>query len=301
MAQAAMSGARALAVDRSEGLRVLQGRREYVTYPDDASVRIWYSDTPQRYAAHLHSAVEILLVMEGTVDYTVEDKVFQVRKGEILIIPPDTIHSLAMGENSSRYIFLFEADTVMGMRDVKAMDKYFRRPFHLRDGGDAFIRIREMLIKMNESYQKQELLWNTVCCSYLLRIYSLLSQWYIPGISRVAGGEIHSMRSEVFSAVLTYINDHYKEEISLDTVADFSGFSRYYFSRSFRHQTGYSFKEYLCRKRLEAAMDLLTRTTRPIRDVAAESGFGSVATFNRLFRESKGCTPSQYRVISQMI
>jgi YesN/AraC family two-component response regulator len=45
------------------------------------------------------------------------------------------------------------------------------------------------------------------------------------------------MRSEVFSAVLTYINDHYKEEISLDTVADFSGFSRYYFSRSFRHQT----------------------------------------------------------------
>ena len=38
-----------------------------------------------------------------------------------------------------------------------------------------------------------------------------------------------------------------------------------------------------------------------IRDVAAESGFGSVATFNRLFRESKGCTPSQYRVISQMI
>ena len=154
---------------------------------------------------------------------------------------------------------------------------------------------------MNESYQKQELLWNTVCCSYLLRIYSLLAQWYIPGISRAAGGEIHSMRSEVFSAVLTYINDHYKEEISLDTVADFSGFSRYYFSRSFRHQTGYSFKEYLCRKRLEAAMDLLTRTTRPIRDVAAESGFGSVATFNRLFRESKGCTPSQYRVISQMI
>ena len=144
--------------------------------------------------------MEILLVTEGTVDYTVEDKVFQVRKGEILIIPPDTIHSLAMGEHSSRYIFLFEADTVMGMRDVKAMDKYFRRPFHLRDGGDAFIRIREMLIKMNEAYQKQELLWNTVCCSYLLRIYSLLAQWYIPGISRAAGGEVHSMRSEVFSS-----------------------------------------------------------------------------------------------------
>ena len=44
-------------------------------------------------------------------------------------------------------------------------------------------------------------------------------------------------------------------------------------------------------------MDLLIRTNRSMRDVALESGFGSVATFNRVFRESKGCTPTQYRVI----
>jgi AraC-like DNA-binding protein len=44
-------------------------------------------------------------------------------------------------------------------------------------------------------------------------------------------------------------------------------------------------------------MDLLIRTNTPMREVAMESGFGSVATFNRVFREKKGCTPTQYRAI----
>ena len=99
----------------SDGFRVLQGRREYVTYPEDSSIRIWYSDIPWRYETHDHSAVEILLTLEGVVTYTVEDSVYQVRKGEILIVPPDTPHSLTMEEGSSRYLFLFESDAVMTM------------------------------------------------------------------------------------------------------------------------------------------------------------------------------------------
>ena len=104
-----------------DGFRVLQGRREYVTYLDDSSIRIWYSDIPWRYETHDHSAVEILLTLEGMVTYTIEDKIYQVRKGEILIVPPDTLHSLSMGEGSSRYLFLFESDAIMAMRDLKAM------------------------------------------------------------------------------------------------------------------------------------------------------------------------------------
>ena len=87
------------------------------------------------------------------------------------------------------------------------------------------------------------------------------------------------------------------EELSLDDVAAFAGFSRYYFSRSFKKQTGYFFKDYLCQKRLQVAMELLTRTELSMREVASRSGFGSVATFNRAFREKNGCTPSKYRAI----
>ena len=279
------------------GFRVLQGRREYVTYMADSSIRIWYSDIPWRYESHDHSAVEVLLTLEGSVTYTVEDKLYHVRKGEVLIVPPDTLHSLSMGEGSSRYLFLFEPDALMAMRDLKAMASYFHKPFHLRDGSDAHVRVRELLLRAQDAYEKHDMLWNTICYSCLLQIYVTLGQRYLTGVRRTSGDAPGNMDSEVINSVMTFINNHYREELTLEDVAKFAGFSRYYFSRTFKRQTGYSFKDYLCQKRLQVAMDLLIRTNRPMRDVALESGFGSVATFNRVFRESKGCTPTQYRVI----
>ena len=297
MSQMRSAEGSARAARYEDGFRVLQGRREYVTYLDDSSIRIWYSDIPWRYETHDHSAVEILLTLEGMVTYTIEDKIYQVRKGEILIVPPDTLHSLSMGEGSSRYLFLFESDAIMAMRDLKAMASYFHKPFHLRDGSDAHVRIRELLLRAREAYEKREMMWNTMCYSCILRVYATLGQRYLSGIKPRTGDNMRNMDPEVINAVMTYINNHYREELSLEDVARFAGFSRYYFSRSFKRQTGYSFKDYLCQKRLQVAMDLLIRTNRSMRDVAIESGFGSVATFNRVFREKKGCTPTQYRAI----
>ena len=283
-----------------DGFRVLQGKREYVTYLEDSSIRVWYSDVPWQYELHDHSAVEILLTLEGSVTYTVDDIVYQVRKGEVLIIPPDMQHALSMGEESSRYLFLFEPEGILSMRDIKTLTPYFHRPFHLRDGSEAHVRIRELLLKLKDVYEKRELMWNTVCYSYLLRVYAILGQRYLNGVrNRIPdGGRI--VESEVITASMTYINNHYKQDLSLDDVAEFAGFSRYYFSRSFKKQTGYSFKDYLCEKRLQVATDLLIRTDKSMKDVAAESGFGSVATFNRVFREKKGCTPTQFRAIYGM-
>jgi len=300
VAEARLRENTARAARYEDGFRVLQDKREYVTYPDDSSVRVWYSDVPWQYELHDHSAVEILLTLEGSVTYTVDDIVYQVRKGEVLIIPPDMQHALSMGEESSRYLFLFEPEGILSMRDIKTLTPYFHRPFHLRDGSEAHVRIRELLLKLKDVYEKRELMWNTVCYSYLLRVYAILGQRYLNGVrNRIPdGGRI--VESEVITASMTYINNHYKQDLSLEDVAEFAGFSRYYFSRSFKKQTGYSFKDYLCEKRLQVATDLLIRTDKSMKDVAAESGFGSVATFNRVFREKKGCTPTQFRAIYGM-
>ena len=297
MSEQRYSMATARAARHEDGFRVLQGKREYVTYPDDSSVRVWYSDVPWRYEKHDHSAVEILLTLEGAVTYVLEDTVYQVRKGEVLIVPPDMLHALSMEEGSSRILFLFEPDAVMSMRDIKFLAPYFDKPFHLRDGSEAHVRIRELLLRARDAYEKRDLMWNTFCYSCFLRIYAALGQNYLSGIKPRAGEPVRNMDSEVITAVMTYINNHYMEELSLEDVAQFAGFSRYYFSRSFKKQTGYSFKDYLCQKRLQVAMDLLIRTNRSMREVALDSGFGSVATFNRVFREKKGCTPTQYRAI----
>ncbi len=279
-----------------DGFRVLQGKREYVTYPEDSSVRVWFSDTPWRYELHDHSAVEVLLTLEGAVTYTVQDSVYEVNTGEVLIVPPDMPHKLGMEEGSSRYLFLFEPDAILNMRDISALSDHFHRVFHLKDGSDAHVRIRELLLRCQSVYEKREQMWNATCYSLLLQMYALLGQRYLTGVRPRARAE-RDVDSEVVTAAMAYINNHYREDLSLEDVAGFAGFSRYYFSRSFKRMAGYSFKGYLIQKRLQVATDLLIRTNLQMKDVAEESGFGSVATFNRVFREHKGCTPTQYRAI----
>ena len=158
------------------------------------------------------------------------------------------------------------------------------------------MRIRELLLKAVEIYKKGDLMWNMVCYSYIMRVYAILGQQYLATTPRRRAQGQH-VESDVIAAAMNYINSHYGENLTLDDVAGFSGFSRYYFSRSFKKQTGFSFKDYLCEKRLQVASELLSGTNLSMRDVAIQSGFGSVATFNRVFRENKGCTPTKYRAI----
>ena len=280
-----------------DGFRVLRGEREFVTYPEDSSLRVWFSDVPWRYDYHQHSAAEVLLVLEGTVEYQVENDTYLVRKDEILFIPPEKMHSLSMGENSSRLLFLFEPEALLEMRDLKRLQPHYERVFHLRDGSEAQIRIRQILMHIWEVYQPQDMMWNTLCFSDLLRIYAILGQKFFSGIYSQKRRENPVMDRQVISSAINYIDSHYREEITLEDVADFVGFSRFYFSRSFKQQTGYSFRDYVTQRRVQIAMELLINTSKPMSQVAQESGFGSMATFNRVFRDSKNCTPTQYRAV----
>ena len=280
-----------------DGFRVLRGEREFVTYPEDSSLRVWFSDVPWRYDYHQHSAAEVLLVLEGTVEYQVENETYLVRKGEILFVPPEKMHGLSMGENSSRLLFLFEPEALLEMRDLKRLQPHYERVFHLRDGSEAQTRIRQILMHIWEVYQPQDMMWNTLCFSDLLRIYAILGQKFFAGIYSQRRRENPVMDRQVISSAINYIDAHYREEISLDDVADFVGFSRFYFSRSFKQQTGFSFRDYVTQRRVQIAMELLINTSKPMSQVAQESGFGSVATFNRVFRDSKNCTPTQYRAV----
>lgn len=280
-----------------DGFRVLRGEREFVTYPEDSSLRVWFSDVPWRYDYHQHSAAEVLLVLEGTVEYQVENDTYLIRKDEILFIPPEKMHSLSMGENSSRLLFLFEPEALLEMRDLKRLQPHYERVFHLRDSSEAQIRIRQILMHIWEVYQPQDMMWNTLCFSDLLRIYAILGQKFFSGIYSQKRRENPVMDRQVISSAINYIDSHYREEITLEDVADFVGFSRFYFSRSFKQQTGYSFRDYVTQRRVQIAMELLINTSKPMSQVAQESGFGSVATFNRVFRDSKNCTPTQYRAV----
>ena len=96
-----------------------------------------------------------------------------------------------------------------------------------------------------------------------------------------------------------YISEHCTEPIVIDQLASLAGFSRFHFARLFKQFTNISCYQYLIQKRVAYAERLLIRPGITITEAAMESGFNSLATFNRVFKTSKGCTPSEYRSLNR--
>ena len=85
------------------------------------------------------------------------------------------------------------------------------------------------------------------------------------------------------------------DPITLEMVSDIAGFSKYHFSRLFKQCSGYNFYDYLCYLRIKSAENLLIHPGVSITEIALQSGFTSLSTFNRIFKKIKNCTPSEYR------
>ena len=281
-----------------DGFRIMKGKQEYVTYIEHSSVRVWYSETPYQYESHCHSAVEIIVPVKGEVIYTVaDDSVYRVQSNEVLIVPPNTVHSLIMHEGSARYLLLFEPDNIFGMRDMQLVEGMLKTPIYLTGQSESQDAIRSLLMQVVNCYERREFLWNSLCYSYLLQMYARLGQFNMTRELRNYDAKSQRIDPEIVDSARLYIDQNYMRDITLSDVSEFTGFSRCYFSRVFKQQLGLSFSEYLRQKRVSMAEELLIHSRQPIQEIAMSAGFGSVATFNRVFRDAKNCTPSRYREI----
>jgi AraC family transcriptional regulator len=96
-------------------------------------------------------------------------------------------------------------------------------------------------------------------------------------------------------AVRDYVQAHLGESITLDDLAGAAGLSRYHFARRFRVSTGTTPHDYVLRQRVARARTLLTRTDRPVLDVALICGFADQSHLNRVFKKHTGVPPGFYR------
>jgi two-component system response regulator YesN len=95
----------------------------------------------------------------------------------------------------------------------------------------------------------------------------------------------------------SYIQDNYREQISLEDVSNYVGFNAAYFSYLFKREVGRSFLEYLTDVRMQEAKHLLSDSTRSIGEIAERVGYIDSKYFSRAFKKIMGISPSQYRAL----
>lgn len=125
-------------------------------------------------------------------------------------------------------------------------------------------------------------------------IVRILTQLLLSGTCDLSGYRNPEMNGIVESA-LEFIDKNYTKGIRLKDIADHCGLSRYHFCRVFKSVTGYSPYEYVIKKRINRAKQMLGESNDSVESIAHEVGFGSTSSFIGTFARMEGLTPLKYR------
>lgn len=97
------------------------------------------------------------------------------------------------------------------------------------------------------------------------------------------------------STAVSFIESHFRQQLSLEELSELVGISPYHFLRTFRQVVGLTPHQFLLRRRLSEAALRLRTTNESVLEIALDAGFGDLSNFNHTFRSSFGTTPTKYR------
>jgi len=128
--------------------------------------------------------------------------------------------------------------------------------------------------------------------------YDELRNWFVLKVTE-ASRNVTSKKEEQSSGIIakakTYIDSHYRRDISLDDVSREVEISPYYFSKLFKEETGENFIEYVTNIRMEQAKKLLTNSELSMKEICGEIGYADPNYFSRIFKKNIGVTPTEYK------
>ena len=259
-------------------------------------IRIYPNCEPDDYPAHWHMKYEIILPVRETYGALVDNNRYELVPGDILIIPAGVVHEIFAPEEGMRYIIMVDQDVVYAAEGFTAVQHLFYPCVLLRAESDA--TASEYLWQAIREQRAEGRLGQAAIVSWV-RLFLIRVARVLLGAGGEQRGEHRHQMSESLLDVYAYISEHCSEKLTLEEVAARSGYSKYHFSRIFKEHTGMSFYDFYLRQRMLLCRQLLNEMTLPITEVASRSGFSSLATFNRVFKQYEGVTPSQYRRLRQ--
>lgn len=243
---------------------------------------------------HFHSAYEVHICVEGSMQITVEDQKLTLLPHDLCLIAPGCVHDVRLDEGASSMGFRFRFSH--GGREsgeeymlLEAAFGQMENSFILRNSSllDKYILHASENLKSSGS---------TLITSSLLflAIYDLAS--CIMGQERAdENGEDAFLNIALSEEIETYINAHYNQPITLSEIAAHINLGVRQTERTIKSLFGMTYGELLSQKRLAAAKLLLRTTSASIGEIAAACGYVEESYFCRRFKTAFGISPGKYR------
>lgn len=236
---------------------------------------------PCEYAHHFHKNYELVYVMDGTMDIQVDGQRDVMRKGQFLLVLPNSIHSYRSSEHSRIWICVFSEDFVADFAKIIHGKERADRLFCCTESEMAYLR--EVLLTESDSLS---LLAMKAGLYIVCNRYLNCERW----IDRTEKDGILAHK------VINYVENNFRRDLTLAELAEHFGYEYHYFSKSFRNTFHTNFKTFLNQYRFDYAKNMILKTEHDLSTIAMESGFGSLRNFNRIYKLIAGATPKEHRI-----
>ncbi|MBQ2240692.1 MAG: helix-turn-helix domain-containing protein [Clostridia bacterium] len=243
---------------------------------------------------HSHDYYELVIFVEGEINYVCESSVYSPKRGDVIIIPPGKFHmSKLKGERThyKRHVFYLYPNAFDAV-GASLADILIRTGEGVRFSLPSREREEELLTlteKLSSALKKREDgLSRALAFGYIIEIFCLLNRKDIRH-----SGESERLPENIL-ALQQYLDAHYTEINSVSEVAEHFFYSREYVSRLFKKYYDTTILDYIHKLRISKSRALIAEGM-PIIDVCYAVGFSSLSTFIRAFRTATDMTPSEYR------
>ena len=253
---------------------------------------------PKDVALHHHDFYEIYFFLSGSVLYNIESRSYLLTPGDILLIRPMQLHQPIFDGKGGNY------ERIVLWMDAAFMDQFglagepLSACFHAAAPGHAGLLRPDEHVRQKLQYLLELLLQEQEvddygheisCYAYLSLILSQLCRLSIQEPQEVETSDV----SKVVYDVLEYINENYKEDLSLDTLAHRFFISKYHLSREFTKATGSSVHRYVTQRRLITAKQMMSEGMSTT-SVCQHCGFGDYSSFYRAFKNAYQISPREF-------
>ncbi len=238
-----------------------------------------------------HNFYEFYYLAQGERQYFLNNTIYQLKQGDVLLIPPNVLHR-SIGSETSYYSRVL-MDIPKDVFETEFREKYetettkhiYKIPKKRRAFFESLIEKLEYEYSNNDGYS-----------DYLIRKYVNEILIFLMRMDKGYTFSYSSLTSNrVISSATLYMSEHYEKQLSLDDVAREVGMSKSHFCRLFKEKTGFNFSDYLTGVRINEATKLLLDTDLSITEIASRCGYNDSAYFAMIFKKVKGVTPLKYR------